>query len=457
MMLNLGISTAVGRYVARTTELNDSAERDRIVSTSLAMLGALAGVGALLCGGATLSLHQLFPKVPPDLLGDARKAVLLIGLSNALVMVTSAFAGVFFGIQRNIVPALCVFGTRILLVPAVMVAVQTGGGVVLVASIYASANCLLALLQYLAFRKLGIIRLARSAVDSRVAREVGHYCAGLSVWTLAMLLVNGLDAILVARFNFDRVGAYTMASGLIACIVGLQQAILQTLIPEGAKLNVAGGSEMMGKLLLHSTRVSTILLSLSTLPLIVLAGPLVRLWVGETYGAEAAPILAILAIASLIRLILNPYAVLLIAVAQQKMALASAMIEGVTNLVFSLILGRSMGAIGVAEGTLIGAIVGVAGHMLYNMPRTDAIRVNRLTLIYRGMLLPLIAFAPSSAILLLLWQHSESMFYRFNLCLVSSCLCLVLVDRVVLKPEERSRIYRIVDRLRGGRTEAGQA
>jgi len=447
MMLNLGISTAVGRYVAHTTELQDLEERNRVVSTSTAMLACLSLLGSLITIGFALNLGNLFPRVPSLLLPDARSAVLLIGLSNALVMSTSAFSGVFFGLQRNIVPAACVFSTRILLVPAVLISVLHGGSIVQIATLYATANVLQAGLQSVAFFKLDGIRLSFSAFSGRVAKEVGHYCAGLSVWTIAMLFVSGLDTTLVAWLDFRNVAAYAMVSGLINCIIGFQQALLQTLIPEGAKVNASAGPDSMGQLLLYSTRYSTALLAIVTLPLAVLARPLTEIWVGQAYSTQATPILQVLGIASMIRLLFYPYATLLIAAAQQRMALMTAMLEGVVNLAFSLILGKQFGATGVAVGTLIGALVGVAGHLLYNMPRTNAIRFKRSVFISNSIGLPIVSFIPATLILMFVWPLCGSAIARINLCVGCLLTWLITCYTFILSSPERQFVSQTIGRI----------
>ena len=86
---------------------------------------------------------------------------------------------------------------------------------------------------------------------------------------------------------------------------------------------------------------------------------ILRVWVGPVYAAHGALYLRILVIANMIRLSATPYSVLLMGTAQQKLAIGSPVFEGLTNLVVSLIGGYWFGAIGVAVGTLIGAIVGV--------------------------------------------------------------------------------------------------
>ena len=67
--------------------------------------------------------------------------------------------------------------------------------------------------------------------------------------------------------------------------------------------------------------------------------------------------------------------------------------EGVVNLVCSLIGARYLGAVGVALGTLIGAVAGVLLHFLNSMPRTDRLKFNRGEFATGGILRPVICCA----------------------------------------------------------------
>jgi O-antigen/teichoic acid export membrane protein len=63
--------------------------------------------------------------------------------------------------------------------------------------------------------------------------------------------------------------------------------------------------------------------------------------------------------------------------------------EGFSNLAASIFLGWKYGAIGVAWGTLIGAVVGVLTNILYNLAKTRAsIAVSQLRYIFEALAAP---------------------------------------------------------------------
>jgi len=97
---------------------------------------------------------------------------------------------------------------------------------------------------------------------------------------------------------------------------------------------------------------------------------MLRLWVGEAYATRALPVLIILAAAQTIRLAAAPYCLMLIAAGEQNKGIPSGAIEAAVNLMASVWLGYTMGYIGVAWGTLIGAVAGIIAMLVYTVPRT---------------------------------------------------------------------------------------
>jgi O-antigen/teichoic acid export membrane protein len=158
----------------------------------------------------------------------------------------------------------------------------------------------------------------------------------------------------------------------------------------------------LGRLVITCTQGAAALLFFTGLPTLIYAEPLLRLWIGGQYVQAGQPLLVVLLIANMIRLLTAPYAVVLISTGQQRFIKVSPLIEGFTNLIASVVLGAAMGAIGIAYGTLLGAIVGVAAHFFVSMPRTNpALEFSRLDLIRTGILTPSLAASPLLAVAVL--------------------------------------------------------
>lgn len=404
--LNFGLQTAIGRYVAFANEKNDTEQRDSVFSTAFV---GLCGAGVLSIVGVTatvIAVPLIFPSVPKPLVSEMRLALALVGLSLALELPASAFNGVFIGIERYEVPAIIVGTARLLSALGLILVSLANGSVVFMAAIVAGMNLLSHLAQYIALRRLvPDVRFQRKLVRRSTARELYGYCSGLTVVSFSMLLVTGLDLVLVGRFEFAAVTPYSVAASMIAFISGLLYAIVNVILPHAAVLHAREQAGKIGKLVISSTRLSVLLLVLTGIPIFMYAGPIIRIWIGQGYVASGAPLLSILVVANVIRLIGAPYSLIMVAAGQQSFIKISPLAEGVSNFIASVVLGVLFGAIGIAIGTLLGALVSIASHFWYSMPRTRAvIDFSRRKFVVSGVLAPLLWTSPLLAAAVVSWR-----------------------------------------------------
>lgn len=219
-----------------------------------------------------------------------------------------------------------------------------------------------------------------------------------------MLLVTGLDLILVGRFDFAAVTPYAVAATLITFLAGVQNAIVGVIMPHSAVLHANRDSKALGTLLLKTTQFGVLLLLLIGLPLIIFAPVIIRVWIGPQFQQIGGVLLSILVLANIVRLAAAPYASILIGTGQQRLVIVSPLLEAGTNLLFSVLLGLKYGARGVAEGTLIGAFVGMLGHILYNIPRTrKEILVGVKSFVFSAIGVPALTGLPLAVLAIRAW------------------------------------------------------
>src|SRR5580704_10847174 len=98
-VLDLGVSTALGRLVAAHRARGEHDQVNRVMSTSFALL-LVAFV--IVCAATGVAL-QVFPRVfsvPANELLDVRCALILVGLNLALTFPGFTFAGFLWGYER---------------------------------------------------------------------------------------------------------------------------------------------------------------------------------------------------------------------------------------------------------------------------------------------------------------------------------------------------------------------
>jgi len=440
--LDFGIQTAVGRFVAHANERNDPDQRDRIVCTSLAVLsisGLLAWVGALLL---TAFLPDLFKQLPFALISQVRIAIVLVAGSLAVGLPASVFIGIFLGLQRNAIPASILGVSKVISAVLVVLIARHGGNLAHMGAAVAAINLLSYFFQYYAcLRVAPDMRFSLRYVTKSAAKELADYCFSLSIWSLSLLLVTGLDLSIVGYYRFSEVAYYSVAAIIVTFLGGFYNAIVSPMLPAAAVLHARGDRRQLGQMVMVTTRYGMLLLLVIGLPLIAGAHLILKVWVGPDYATHAAFIAQILIAANIIRLCVTPYVVAMIGSGEQRLVILTPLLEGIANLVCSLVAGYFLGALGVAIGTFVGAIVGMLGMLLYNMRRTTAIQLTVAEYVHGSLLRPCLCAAPALTIMLILSTGVRlHPLIKDPLQSLAMCVSLVLLWKIGLMPHERRNL-----------------
>ncbi len=438
-LLNFGLQTAVGRFVAREHEGEDHRQRDRIVSTATAILCGAVILGWLLIVFVIWKFSFFFPKVPTALYPQARTALAWVGGSMALGLPFTVFSGIFIGLQRNEVPAAIHLTSRLLIGMGIVIAVLARGDLVVIAKTFASVNLITYAVQaFVGVRFGGSLRLSAACVDRSAFRILLNFCTALTVWSFALLLVSGLDLLLVAWLDFPMVGAFGIAAGLLSLLTGFQSAIFQVLMPASAVLEGRGDQAALGQVLLRGTRLNIALLTLLSAFCVAIVPSMIGLYIGPFYEIWVMRFFDILLLGTIIRLSMIPFVFVVIGTGDHHKIMGGPLAEGFSNLVASVLLGMAFGAVGVAWGTVLGGLVGVAAHLWVYLPRCSRFRVDTSVFLRRGILIPGSALLPLVAARAMSWGLlANNPQLDTGIRVASMVMSLTLLWRVGLNQEER--------------------
>jgi O-antigen/teichoic acid export membrane protein len=441
--LDFGIQTAVARFVAHTDELNQTEERNGIVSTAFAMLSAAAVLGCMLIALLAWLIPGMFHQMPAGLYHPAQIALLCMGISFALGLPASVLSATFIGFQRNEIPAVIAIGNKIAMAALVVGVVLQHRGLAAMGAAAAVANLLAYLTSFVAWKSWAAhVRIRLASVAKKYVRQISGYSASVVVWMVAMLMISGLDLSIVGIFDYKATAYYAVAATLTTFVAQAQGAIFSALLPASAVLGARGDGQRLGTMLVASTRYGMLILLAMALPLIVAGRFILHIWAGPDYAQHSTLILQVLVIANVVRLCALPYSTLLLGTGQQKKVIISPLAEGVTNLLASIVGAYLFGAIGVAVGTLIGSFVSVGLHLFYNMPRTSLISIDRPRLVTEGLLRPLICVLPFAAVLLLRFAANLSTETQVPLIVFATLGAALLFWHYGLISPERQKLLR---------------
>ena len=401
-LLDLGLQTAIGKFVAEYDASDDRAASHGLVSTSFTIL---AGAAMVACAAVVVmcwSVPRLFHQMPAALMPEVRLALLAVGFSSAFALPFNTFGSTFTGLQQYLFPTVTAIVSRVGSAAALIGLLLLHGSFVQLALVMAAFNVATAVAQYFGWRKLGRPRVPFTffVFDRPSALRLAKYGSVLSVWTLTMFLISGLDVVIVGHYRYNDTGFYAIASSAANFMLAIVSSVFGPLIPAISSMQAATTPERLGSLCITATRYCSLLLCLMGLPLMFGAYPLLGLWVGKQYALHAALYLGVLVAGNVIRYLAMPYLVAVIATGRQRQATAATVAEACVNIVLSIWLVQVIGAVGVAVGTLAGAVVSLGVHFFVSIPHTgSAISIRRSLFLLQGLLRPMLVTLPS----LLLW------------------------------------------------------
>ena len=352
-LLDLGIRSSVGRFVARHAALDNDLDVNRTVSTAFFMLltgGVLALVATTLVVVTGIGRFHL----EPEYADSARIALLITGLNMSCILPLSVFSAVLIAFDRfDVVSGITMF-CELMRAALVIASLRLGyslPGLALVTLIVTA-------IQYSAmFLFVGSVRpqlrIRPSLASFGVCRELFSFGIFRFVWVLAMQLIFYSDAMVIGMFlNAAAIAEFSVAGTLISYGRNAVSLMTDTLYPTATRLHAKEDLLGLQRLLIMGTTFALMTALPICIGLIFLGRQFIVLWMGDAY-ASSAVILTILALPQFASMSQYATALILAGMAKHRIPACLVLAEGVCNIILSILLVRKLGLVGIALGTVI--------------------------------------------------------------------------------------------------------
>ncbi len=445
--LDLGVQTAVSKFVAEYDAKGDRTGAGRHASAGLVFMLLAGALGLIVTLLLAWQVPRLFHGMPANLYHDVRVSVILVGSSLSFGLVCAVYAAVFLGLQRYWVPMTIGIVNRVSFAVIILAVVALHGNLEAMGIAVALVNVGTGLLQVLVWRrKASHIPISTALASMGILKTMARYCSLQSIWVFGMLCVAGLDITIVGHYDYAQTAYYSIAVLPTNFVLLIISSLVNPLMPASSALSTQRSPAEMGDFLAKITRYGTVVLLLTGLPLMVYGFPFLRLWVGPAYAVHTIRYLRILVLANIIRNLCAPYATMMVATDNQGPATAASVCEAVVNLGSSIYLASRFGAIGVAMGTVIGSLVSVSLHFAISMHYSRRIlAISRARLFLKGILQPAITAIPS-LLLLPLWWSSPRMDLNPGLAIFWGAGTLAFAWLAGLSGKERTYLMHLARR-----------
>jgi len=351
-VLDLGLSSAVSRFVSRAWGQNDFEEINYIFNTSLALF-SLIGIVALGLSFLAALLCPHFIKHQAEIL-LFRRVILILGFSLALGFPVRSFVGVLHSKLRYDLLAGVDFLKLVIRTALIVYFIKAGGGILALALITFLVEVLGDAAYFgLLVREFRELRFGLIWVSLGKVRELFQYALFTFLQEIADLLRFRVDEFVIAGYlSVSLVTHYFIATKLIDLFFQFMSSALGMLAPVFSQYEGRGDIQAVRKAFLEATKIGVILAVFVGSSLILYGKVFIERWMGAGYH-DSYYVLIILCLPITIALAQGSSIGLLYGISKHRYLAILSSCEGIANLILSLILVRYLGIYGVALGTLI--------------------------------------------------------------------------------------------------------
>ena len=329
----------------------------RTLNTSLAVLVPL-GIVAL---GLALVIALMSPfifRVPQGLHNQAVVLFALLALGLAVSIPGDTFGGALQGFQRW--DLLSTANTLLIIVTAaVSVAVVLGhGGLVLLAATTTAASIAFHGVRWAMLRRIfPEARLRPGLVDRSRLGLMARMSGWFVVNDVANTITSTSDLVVVSViFGVRTAAVYAIGFKLAQVATNARGAFTGMLFPHASATARNEGPEALRAIAADGTRIGLLASLAPALILVMLASPGIRAWVGPGYE-QSARVLMVLVAAFAVSSLVAPMASVLYGAGRIRTMSLIACANAMSNLGLSILLAHVIGPVGVAVGTLGGALL----------------------------------------------------------------------------------------------------
>lgn len=351
-LLDMGLSGAVGRFLAKAIGERKNKEINKIYNTALRLF--------LVIGGMVLFITVIVAIVSPCFIQNQqdnalfRNVILVLGVNTAISFPIRVYIGILHSQMEFHLVSMVEFSSMVLRTLLIVFALSLGYKLFALACIsFLTSTIVNGLYIFFALNKLPSIRLKRQGFSRDTAKVLFSHSFFSFISGIADLLIYRIDALVIGFYiSLSSVTHYEIASMLVFYYNQILGKIMGVLPSFYSRMQGEKNGEATQKGLYFGIKIAVTVASFIGFGFIFWGAPFIELWVGANF-LDAYPCLVVLTLTMFIHQCQVPAIALLFGTSQHKSYAIMNIVEGGANLVLSLVLVRFYGIFGVALGTCI--------------------------------------------------------------------------------------------------------
>ncbi len=409
-LFDLGIRSSIVRYVSKHLATGSKEDLAKLINTALFGYGCVGVVSLCLTWVLSSHMSTLF-RIPPEFHSSAHLLIWMVGASVALGFPLGVVGGFLEGLQRfDILNSTNVVST-LLRALLIVLALQHGRGLLTIAFITVALPMIASVVCALIALRLCPVLLGWKYIDRPTFRKIVHYSSTTFMIMVAGRLKFKTDEIVIgSMLSAAAITYFNIGARIVDYAGGVVNSLAGNFLPVVSQSEATGNTGRLRKLFVAGNRLCAFTIFPITASLLILGKSVIEVWVGKKYIATSYPVLVIMIIPSTIMFAQAVSGRVLFGMSKHRTWAWVTLIEGVCNLILSIILVRYYGIVGDALGTAIPLTCSFVLFMPRHLCRLLGIRLR--TYLREAFVLPLLITAPLVLVLLLMQRWFIPHTYR---------------------------------------------
>ena len=352
-IFDLGIRSSIVRYVSKFSATDDRENLARVINTTLFGYSCI-GLFTLIVTVAGMPYLDLILKIPPSLQQTSRWLFLIVGASVALGFPLGVFGGALEGLQRYYLVNWMNVVSTVIRAGLIVVFLSRGGGLLALGLVTTIVPFVASLL-----RMWVALWILKTPIRWRfVTRDTARLVANYSGLTFLILISSRLrfqtDEIIIGNFlSTEAITHFSIGARLVDYANNVILCVAQIFMPMSSQSDAQGDTNRLRKMLIAGNRACAFVILPISATLVILGKSVIEVWVGAKYIPQSYPVLLVLLIPFTFMLAQAASSRMLLGIGQHRTYGIVTIVEGVVNIVLSVILVRYLGIVGDALGTAI--------------------------------------------------------------------------------------------------------
>lgn len=356
-LLNLGIRSALTKYIAEYSAKNDIAEVNRLISSSFPFFLGVAGIILLISYIVSSNFERMFFVDQIDL-SIIRITVLLVGINVAISFALCPFDTILAAFNRFDVKNIIGVSSSIIRALSIITVLKLGYSLVAMAMVIlvidATTLCVIAICSRKIYPQLSI---KLHFVCRESFRKLYTFGVFNFVRHISRAILSQTDLILIGIFlGATQVAVYAIAANLINYSWKIVKGVAIVTIPIASTLSALKEEKKLQRFMLLVPKYMMFIAVCICIQFFYFGKIFLLLWLGDGFQ-ESYVIFLVLMVARIGMMSNESMIEATVGMGHNKFIGTLSAVEALINLILSIILVQKIGLLGIALGTVIPLII----------------------------------------------------------------------------------------------------